>query len=146
MSFGFHTWNDANVVEQVIKPQASAGTLTGTWLDHRTYTKGIGVVYTGTIPGSLDADIRQATDSSGTSAKQLSSSSITQIAATSDNKVVVIEYDTQKLDHANSFYFATVRLVKGNASDVAGALLIRTRAKGMPVTSASDEVVEVLSN
>lgn len=145
MGFGYHTWNDAHSVEQVIEPAASAGTVTGTWLDYRGHSKVIGIVYAGTVPGTLDADVRQATDSSGTSAKILSNSAITQISS-SGNQIVLIEVDSQKFDHANDFFFTTVRLVKTNASTVAGAAVIRTRSDSYPVTSASDEVVEVLSN
>lgn len=146
MSFGFHTWNDAHDVDQVIEPAASAGTVTASsYKDMRTYTKGLVIIYAGTVPGTLDASVYQATDSSGTSAKALSNSSITQLSSTGDS-IAIIEFDVSKLDHSNNFFFVSPRLVKTNASTVAGAALVRTRAKGLPVTQSADEVVEVLSN
>ena len=68
----------------VIDPEAQgAATVTSDWLDMTNFQTGLAIVLVGEMAATstVDAKIEQATDGSGTGAKDLSGSSITQLTA-----------------------------------------------------------------
>ncbi|HMW65220.1 MAG TPA: hypothetical protein PKE11_15385, partial [Accumulibacter sp.] len=83
---------------------------------------------------TVDAKIQQATDVSGTGAKDLSpGKSITQIVkATGDNKQALLDFRAQDLDAANGFNYVRVSLTVGAAASIVGALLYGGSPRFMP--------------
>jgi hypothetical protein len=71
--------------------------------------------------GTLDAKIQQASDSSGTGAKDVTGKAITQIVA--NNKQALIDVKQEDLDINNGFSFIRLTMTVGTAtSEVFGAL------------------------
>mgnify|MGYP005992355113 CR=1 FL=1 len=112
-----------------IDPDAyTAATYTSGWVDLQDWYKALAIIQAGTLGTSatIDAKIEQATDGSGTGAKDVSGTSITQLtqAGTDSDKQVLINIGTEDLDYNNSFRFVRISLTVGTATSDAGALLL----------------------
>jgi hypothetical protein len=85
----------------------SASTATTGWIAAKDYFNYLAVVKVGVLGASatVDAKLQQATDSSGTGAKDITGKAITQLtkASTDDNKQAMINLKPEELDIANSF-------------------------------------------
>ncbi|HEX9905215.1 MAG TPA: hypothetical protein VGA77_09650 [Propylenella sp.] len=133
----------------VIDPDVlTATTHDSTWVDMRLWDEVMAVVMAGTLGASatLDAAFRQATDSSGTSAKVISpAKGITQLTAagTDSDKQAVLKIRSDELDHENGFYFVGLRITVAVASSDGGALLLGLAGRFQPGTdlAAVDEIV-----
>ena len=112
-----------------LSPQsvAAAGNATGaTYVDCRTAAWWVMMASIGAGGGTATFKWRQATDSSGTSAKDVSGSpgSATK-AISAANTSGIIDLDPQALDLANGFYFIAPRVdVAGGAGTLCGALAV----------------------
>jgi hypothetical protein len=105
----------------------SAGTVVTSWVKASDFHSIMALIQTGVLGASatVDAKLRQATDSSGTSAKDVANRSITQIVkASGDNKQALIEMRTDELDSANGFNYVALSVTVGTASSIVGAALI----------------------
>jgi hypothetical protein len=114
----------------VIDPDATtASTVTSDWGDMTVFQKMMAIVFAGTLGTSatVDAKLEQATDSSGTGAKDFSpAKAITQLtqAGTDDDKQAIINVRRDELDVANDFTHVRLSITVGTAtSDVGGILL-----------------------
>ena len=113
----------------VIDPDANAaGALTTNWLDMGLFGSAMGIVLVGTMgsTGTIDAKLQQATDSSGTGAKDITGKAITQLteAGTDDDKQAIINVRAEELDVANSFNHVALVLTTAVAtSDSAGVIV-----------------------
>lgn len=112
----------------VIAPVSQGvGTATGAWVDASQYPQVAAVIQTGVLGASatVDAKIQQATDSSGTSAKDITGAAITQIVkgASSDGKVAQINLRTEALDINNGFNYIRMSITVGTAASLVGATL-----------------------
>ena len=74
------------------------------------------VLNVGATDTTVDAKLRQAKDSSGTSVKDITGYGATQLAATDDNKQVVFCVAASELDTANGFSFVTLSVTAGDGS------------------------------
>ena len=86
----------------------AAGTVTTGWISVANHHGLLAVIQTGVLGASatLDAKLQQATDSSGTSAKDITGKALTQIIkATGDNKQALINVKPEELDTVNGFGF-----------------------------------------
>lgn len=112
-----------------IDPDASAaGTYTTGWVSMATFSSLMAVVMAGTLGSSatLDAKLEQAQDGSGTGAKDIANSAITQLtqAGTDSDKQAVIQCFAEDLDLVNAFTHVRLSMTVGTAtSDVAALLL-----------------------
>ena len=98
--------------------------------------------------GTVDAVVKQATDSSGTGAKNLTTSkAITQLtqAGSDSNKQVIINVRAEDLDMANSFDHVAISVTFGTAGCDFGAVLLGCNARYAPASdndiSTVDEIV-----
>jgi len=74
---------------------------------------------------TVDAKLRQATDSSGTGVKDITGKALTQIVkASGDNKQAVIECRPEELDTTNGFAYVCLSVTVGTASSIVGAALL----------------------
>lgn len=132
----------------VIDPDATAaGTVTTGWVSMSGFANAMAIVMAGTlgVSATLDAKIQQATDSSGTGAKDITGKAITQLtqAGTDSDKQVVINISENDLDVAGDFTHIRLSMTVGTATSGAGGLLLGFDAAYAPATDATtvDEIV-----
>jgi hypothetical protein len=127
---------DVAVLATVDPQDAATSAVTSDWVDVAKYPKISGLVAAGAITGTIDFKLQQATDTSGTSAKDITGASITQLSATDDNKQawVNLEVDAGNLDLANGFHFmACIVTPTGGTTNLAFAALLGAQARYKPV-------------
>lgn len=124
------------VLASIDPASIAASTVTSAWVPVTNFLSFLLVVQTGVLgaAATVDAKIQQATDVSGTGAKDLSpGKSITQIVkATGDNKQALLDFRAQDLDAANGFSYVRVSLTVAAAASIVGALLYGGSARFMP--------------
>lgn len=113
----------------VIDPDVTAaGAVSTGWVAAKDFLNFMAIVFAGTLGSSatLDAKIEQATDSSGTGAKDVTGKAITQMtqAGTDSDKQAVINVKQADLDIANSFTHLRLTVTVATASSDAGAVLL----------------------
>lgn len=102
----------------------AAGTVSTGWLDQATYLSVMAVIQTGVLGASatVDAKLQQATDSSGTGAKDITGKAITQIVkASGDNKQAIINMKEADLDTENGFRYVRLSITVGTAASLVSA-------------------------
>lgn len=133
-----------------IDPDANAaGALTSDWADMSKFESVMAVIMVGALGTSatIDAKIQQATDSSGTGAKDITGKSITQLtdAGTDSDKQAIINCRAEELDIDNSFTHVAIVMTTAVATSDSAALLIGTNAKTLPASdndlASVDEIV-----
>jgi hypothetical protein len=122
--------SDVVAVLGVIDPDVTtASTVVSDWVPIANYNSVMGVVLAGTLGSSatIDAKMRQATDSSGTSAKDISGKSITQMTQAgtdqSDDQAV-INVREDELDVAGGFTHVALSVTVGTATSDLGAVVL----------------------
>jgi len=137
-------------VAGVIDPDAyAAGTVSTGWVNMATFTAIVAIVMAGTLGASatLDAKLEQASDGSGTGAKDVSGKAITQLtkAGSDDDKQALINCRYEELDIANGFNHVRLSITVGTATSDAGGLLVGGHARHNPASandaSTVDEIV-----
>lgn len=139
--------SDRAVVVDVIDPDAyAANTYTGAWIDMADWEAIQAIIMAGDLGASatLDAKLQQATDGSGTGAKDVTGKSITQLtqAGTDSNKQAIINCYADELDVASNFTHVRLSLTVATATSDAGALVLGFNPHYAPADATSvDEVV-----
>ena len=116
-------------VAGAIDPQSVNGaTVESDWMDMAEFEQMLAIVKTGSMTASstVDAKIEQATDSSGTGAKDVTGKAITQLLAAADaNKQALINVRAAELDINGGFSFArlSVSVAGGTGANVDGTVL-----------------------
>lgn len=110
----------------VIDPDAySASTVTTGWISAADFQTFMAVVYAGDLGASatLDAKLEQASDSSGTGAKDVTGKAITQLtqAGSDSNKQAIINLRQEELDIQNGFTHFRLSVTIATAACDAGA-------------------------
>lgn len=99
-----------------IPPQSANNTTKDTgWVDMRKFQEAQFIALVGAIDSTIDVKLQEAQDSGGTGAQDLSGKSATQLAATDDNKVVVLNLKAEELTKTG-YTHARMRLTLGNGS------------------------------
>jgi hypothetical protein len=111
-----------------ITPAAqAAGAAVSGWLPAAQFQKFLALIQAGTFGAlaTIDAKIQQATDATGTGAKDITGKAITQMLAAGGNNVQAeINLDAQDLDVNNGFAFIQLSVTVGTAtSGTAGVIL-----------------------
>jgi hypothetical protein len=104
----------------------AAGTATSGWVAVKNHHALMALITTGVLGASatVDAKLQQATDASGTGAKDITGKAITQILkASGDNKVAVINMKVADLDTENAFAFVQLSITVGTAASLVGGTL-----------------------
>ncbi|WP_342617217.1 hypothetical protein [Rhodoferax sp. GW822-FHT02A01] len=105
----------------------AASTVTTGWVDVSTFFFILALIQTGVMGASatLDAKLQQATDSSGTGAKDITGKAITQIVkATGDNKQALLQMKVADLDTEGGFRFVRLSLTDGTAASLVSAAVL----------------------
>lgn len=118
----------AGVVAAINPTSQSAGTQSTSWISAANYTNFLAVVQAGVLGASatLDAKIEQATDSSGTGAKDVTGKAITQLtkAGSDDSKQALIAFRQADLDIANDYTHVRLSVTVATAASLTAALLL----------------------
>lgn len=105
----------------------SAATVVSGWVDARKFAMITALLATGVLGASatIDAKLRQASDSSGTGAKDITGKSITQLVkASNDNNQVLINVRPEDLDVDNGFTHVALSVTVGTAASLMTAVLL----------------------
>lgn len=136
----------------VIDPDAySAATYTTGWIDMSKWLAIHATVMAGTLGASatVDAKLEQAQDGSGTGAKDVTGSAITQLtkAGSDDDKQAIIEMFQEDMDHANAFTHVRLSVTVGTATSDMGAMVLGVTPRYAPASGSDlasvDEIVTV---
>ncbi len=126
----------------------AAGTVTTGWITVANHHALLAVIQTGVLGASatLDAKLQQATDSSGTGAKDITGKSLTQIVkATGDNKQALINVKPEELDTVNGFGFVRLSLTVGVAASLTSAQLLGFNPRFAPADAGNQAgVVQIV--
>lgn len=142
--------DQVTVLGAITPDAAGAGTLTTGWVKASDYHQLLAIVQAGDLGtnATLDAKLEQATDGSGTGAKDVTGSAITQLtqAGTDSDKLVLVNLHPGKLDVDNGFDYVRLSMtVATAASEIAGILLGLGQRYGVAShIAAVDEVVSVV--
>jgi hypothetical protein len=119
-----------------INPSAqAAGAATSGWLSMAQFQKLVALVQVGTFGASatVDAKIQQATDSSGTGAKDVTGKAIVQMLAAGGNNVQAeINLDAAELDVNNGFSYVQLSVTVGTAATGTAALVLGIAPRFLP--------------
>lgn len=135
------TFERAPILDALYPDSVAAGTVTGDWVDASEFHSFLLTVLSGVAFGtSVDAKIEQATDSSGTGAKDVTNAAITQITAAS--RAAALSFNHNNLDMANDFRWVRISLtVVGTDTECAATLHgMDARFDPAPVEANATEV------
>lgn len=112
-----------------IDPDAyGTGTETTGWIAAKDFERFMAIVQAGDLGTSatLDAKLEQASDSSGTGAKDITDKAITQLtqAGSDSNKQAVINLKPAEMDMDNDFTHFRLSMTVGTAASDAGAVVL----------------------
>ena len=121
--------SDRAAVLAAIDPDAyAASTVVSGYVDIANWSQLMAIIAVGDMvaTSTVDAKIQQATDNSGTGAKDVTGLAITQLtqAGTDDNKQAIINVTQTDLDFNNDFHFVQLSVTIGTAGSDLAALLL----------------------
>ena len=127
----------------------TAAAHTSDYVDAGMFESIMAVIMAGTLGSSatFDAKLVQATDSSGTSSKDITGKAITQLtqAGTDSDKQAIINVRAEELDLANSFTHVALTITVGTASSDGGGILLGLNPRFGPASdndiASVDEIV-----
>lgn len=105
-----------------IAPDSGAATTVGdVWINLGNNQTGqyevLAWVRAGTVVGTIDANLVQATDNAGSGSKPIPNTVITQITATGNIAKIELRHDDGNLDLAGGFTFVNLTITTTNAGD-----------------------------
>ncbi len=126
----------------------AAGTITTGWISAANHERFMALVQTGVLGASatLDAKLQQATDGTGTGAKDIAGKSITQILkASGDNKQVEINVRADEFDVNGGFCYFRLSLTVGTAASLVAASVMGVVGRQLPANSLNQAgVVQIV--
>jgi len=130
-----------------IDPDAyAAGTVTTGWIDASKYHTFMAIVQAGDLGASatLDGKLQQASDGSGTGAKDITGKAITQLtqAGTDSNKQVIINLRPSELDLDNSFTHFRLSMTVATATSDAGGIVLGVGPRNGLATANDEATVD----
>jgi hypothetical protein len=128
-----------------IDPASQAvGTVTTGWISAGNHHTLLALVQSGVLGtgATLDAKLQQATDVSGTGAKDVTGKAITQIVkATGDNKQALINLRPDDLDVTNGYAFVRLSLTVAVAASLTAAQLLGFNPRFAPGDASNQAAV-----
>ena len=137
----------ATVLAALDPVSQSAATVVTSWVPITDVQSILAVLAVGALGTSatVDAKLRQATNSSGGSAKDITGKAITQLtkAGSDDYKQVLLNVRPDELDMANGFTHIALSITVATAACLISAVLLGFNARFQPKSHATtvDEVV-----
>jgi hypothetical protein len=130
-------------VKGIIEPVAGAATYVTSWFYAGDANAWLALIACGTVGTSTNAKIEQASDSSGTGAKDLSGSAITEIDGSGES--AQIQFKPADLDNSNDFTHVRLSITTVGATNVTGGMLLGACVAHAPLAAGAkvDETVTV---
>lgn len=116
----------------------AASTVLTSWVSISNYHSICALIDVGAFGASatVDAKLRQAQDSSGTGAKDITGKAITQLlAGGGNNRQVSIEARSDDLDQTNGFSYVALSVTVGTAATQLAAFLLGVNPRYMPASA-----------
>ena len=137
-------------VVAVVDPDAnSAAAYTSGYVSMSTFRQVMAVVQTGILGSSATVDFKlvQATDSSGTSSKDITGKAVTQLVrASNDDDQAIINCSSDELDVANGFDYVAMVMTVGTATSDCSAIMLGLQPRYAPANDNDlASVVEIVS-
>lgn len=127
MGVNAKSYEDIKLLARIDPDAIAAGTVTSGWVAAADFNRFLVLIAAGDLGASatLDAKLQQATDSSGTGAKDITGKAITQLtqAGTDSDKQVLIHLDQSDMDVDNSFTHFRVSMTVATATSEAAAFV-----------------------
>ena len=134
------------MLRQTVTPRLENNTTVASgWFTVQNARRLFALINMGVTDTTVDAKIQQATDSSGTGAKDVTGAAITQFSATDDGKAASIDMETDRLDHKNGFYYVRLLFTIGDGTtgaNVAAEILLTARHQ--PVTQPTTYTQQIV--
>lgn len=128
-----------------IDPASQAvGTVTTGWISAGNHHSLLALVQSGVLGtgATLDAKLQQATDASGTGAKDVTGKAITQIVkASGDNKQALINLRPDDLDVTNGYVYVRLSLTVAVAASLTAAQLLGFNPRFAPGDASNQAAV-----
>jgi len=124
-----------------------AATVVTAWVPTANFHRIAAVLETGamTTGSTVDAKLRQATDASGTNAKDITGKAIAQlVAASNGNNQVVIECQSDDLDTNGGFAYVALSITVGTAASLIAAQLLGINPRFAPASAFNQTGVKQL--
>jgi len=129
--------SDKIAVGAVLDPVSqAAATVTTGWVSMQVAENLLAILQVGAFGASatVDAKLQQASDSTGTGAKDITGKAITQmVAAGGNNKQIMINVRSEELDVTNAFCFVRLSVTVGTAATLISALLLQLDGRYQPI-------------
>lgn len=136
--------NEKIAVLAALNPASvAASTVVTTWVPVSNFHSVSAMLQTGVMgaSGTIDAKLRQATDASGTGAKDIAGKAIVQIVkASGDNVQATIGARVDDLDTNNGFTHVALSVTVGTAASLLAAQVIGSNPRFMPPANAASVV------
>jgi len=119
------------------------GSVVSGWVSVKNFHQVAAIINTGVLgtAATVDAKLQQATDGSGTGAKDVTGKAITQIVkASGDNKQAIINLRPQELDTNGGFAFIQLSITVGAAASLVSAELVGA-ARYLPANALNQAAV-----
>lgn len=128
-------------VSRAISPvDAATSAVNGQVGDRQGYLGHAVVVELGNITGTIDAKVQESTTNDGNNMTDVSGAAITQVAATGDNGIVIIDV---KHDTWTKRYFRVVVTPTGGTANLISAQYIQYNPDGpVPITQAAAQLIK----
>lgn len=130
---------EKNAVLATLNPASvAASTVTTGWVSMANFHGMAALIQTGVMgaSGTVDAKLQQATDSSGTGAKDIAGKALTQIVkASGDNVQATIELRDTEMDANNGFSYVRLSVTVGTAASQLSASLLGVNAAYTPASA-----------
>jgi hypothetical protein len=123
----------------VVSPASqSAGTSTSGWVSAAEFHSLLAIIQTGVMgsDGTLTAKLQQATDGSGTGAKDITGKviSVLEEDAGGSNRQVLIDIRCEELDTVNGFGFVQLSITTAVAASLVSAQILGVSPRELPAT------------
>jgi hypothetical protein len=121
-------------IAATVDPQLlNNNSVTSDWVDMSLYRKASFILNVGATDITVDAKLQEATDSSGTSAQDITGFAITQLTATDDNEQVVIEIDATEVSEDYTHVALVVTIGNGSTGAQISAVGLAYEARYVAV-------------
>lgn len=139
--------SDQVAILAVMNPVSQgAATVVSDWVPMTNVDAILAILQTGVLGANatIDAKLRQAKDSAGTGAKDVTGKAITQLVkANNDNDQAAINCRSDELDVNNGFTHVALSITVGAAASLISAVLLGLYGRYQPVAHVAS-VVEVV--
>jgi hypothetical protein len=142
-------FSDCAAVMATLDPASvAASTVVSGWVSMDKWHSIAAILQTGVLGASatVDAKLRQATDGSGTGAKDITGKAITQLVkASHDNKQVVLQANAEDLDVNGGFTHVALSVTVGTAASLLSAVLLGVNGRFEAASDFDDaDVVQIV--